>query len=110
MIERTGPDIINRLNWWIKDELEAGRKSAMEDAAYDIEDMRGLLEEIKNSVLCSYPFNEGNGDRNWWRDWNKRADAVIDRTANPAVTVAPLAARKVDELVGHPNSNKQEEK
>ena len=82
MIGRTGPDIIKRLNWWIKDELEAGRKSAMEDAAYDIEEMRGLLEEIKNSVLCSYPFNERNGDLNWWHDWNKRADAVIERTAN----------------------------
>ena len=39
-------------------------------------------------------------------------DAVNDGTidpANPAVTFAPLAARKVDELVGHPNSNKQED-
>ena len=82
------PDIITRLKWWIENETEAGRKSAMEDAAYDIDEMRGLIEEIQNSAIASWSF-EYREDRLWWKSWSERADAVIVRTANiPAETRA----------------------
>ena len=89
------PDIIKRLKWWIEGELEAGRKSTMEDAAYDIEEMRGLLEEIKNSRIKRHMFHETDGEVSWWLDWNKRADAVIERTANPTGQPRAVSARSV---------------
>lgn len=75
------PDIIKQLKWWIENETEAGRKSAMEDAACDIDEMRGLIEEIQNSAIAPWSFEYGE-DRLWWKSWSERADAVIARTAN----------------------------
>ncbi len=47
-----------------------------------------------------------NGDR--MQKWNEDIDlAWVISTSNPAVTVPPLVADKVDELVGRPNSESE---